>query len=318
MKTGMDVRIDDPSTLAGDLVVGSVAAMACYGTPAIVMDMGTATTVVVIDKDDCYRGGAILPGVKLSYAALASGTSLLPDISITPPKKVVATNTVDAMRSGAVFGTAATIDGIVDRMEEELGYPCKLIATGAEFNDVYLSFQEYFERLGSDPKRWGKPLAALLGAFKAQLGLGVAAIGGKDSMSGSFEDLDVPPTLVSFAVTTGRTVDVLPNVFALPGDEVVLLQPEVDENGLPTTGSLLELFDTVNGMIRSQDAVSVWTPGHGGVAEAVFKMGLGSGIRGAGPRLRRPRRRDSARRRERNARHSPRRRARFGRHLLPL
>ena len=94
------------------------------------MDMGTATTVVVIDKDDCYRGGAILPGVKLSYAALASGTSLLPDISITPPKKVVATNTVDAMRSGAVFGTAATIDGIVDRMEEELGYPCKLIATG--------------------------------------------------------------------------------------------------------------------------------------------------------------------------------------------
>ena len=130
MKTGMDVRIDDPSTLAGDLVVGSVAAMACYGTPAIVMDMGTATTVVVIDKDDCYRGGAILPGVKLSYAALASGTSLLPDISITPPKKVVATNTVDAMRSGAVFGTATTIDGIVDRMEEELGYPCKLIATG--------------------------------------------------------------------------------------------------------------------------------------------------------------------------------------------
>ena len=154
----------------------------------------------------------------------------------------------------------------------------KLIATGAEFNDVYLSFQEYFERLGSDPKRWGKPLAALLGAFKAQLGLGVAAIGGKDSMSGSFEDLDVPPTLVSFAVTTGRTVDVLPNVFALPGDQVVLLQPEVDENGLPTTGSLLELFDTVNGMIRSQDAVSVWTPGHGGVAEAVFKMGLGSGM----------------------------------------
>ena len=154
----------------------------------------------------------------------------------------------------------------------------KLIATGADFNDVYLSFQEYFERLGSDPKRWGKPLAALLGAFKAQLGLGVAAIGGKDSMSGSFEDLDVPPTLVSFAVTTGRTVDVLPNVFALPGDEVVLLAPEYDENGLPTTGSLLELFDQVNAMIRSQDAVAVWTPGYGGVAEAVFKMGLGSGM----------------------------------------
>ena len=130
MKTGMNVRIDDPSTLAGDLVVGSVAAMACYGAPAIVMDMGTATTIVVIDKDNCYRGGAIIPGVKLSYAALASGTSLLPDISITAPKKVVATNTVDSMRSGAVFGTAATIDGMIDRMEAELGYSCKVIATG--------------------------------------------------------------------------------------------------------------------------------------------------------------------------------------------
>ena len=130
MKTGMNVRIDDPGTLAGDLVVGSVAAMACYGTPVMVLDMGTATTMVVIDKDGCYRGGAILPGVKLSYAALAAGTSLLPDISITPPKKCIATNTVDSMRSGAVFGTAATVDGMLDRMEEELGYPLKAVATG--------------------------------------------------------------------------------------------------------------------------------------------------------------------------------------------
>ncbi len=154
----------------------------------------------------------------------------------------------------------------------------RLIATGADFSDTYLSFQEYFERLGSDPKRWGKPLAALLGAYEAQVGLGVAAIGGKDSMSGSFEDLDVPPTLISFAVTTGRLSDVLPNVFALPGDQVVLLEPEYDENGLPTPESLLELFDQVNTMIRSQDAVAVWTPGMGGVAEAIFKMGLGSGM----------------------------------------
>ena len=104
MRTGMNVRIDDPGTLAGDLVVGSVAAMNFYGSPAIVLDMGTATTMVVIDQNRCYRGGAILPGVKLSYAALAAGTSLLPDISIAPPKKCIATNTVDSMRSGAVFG----------------------------------------------------------------------------------------------------------------------------------------------------------------------------------------------------------------------
>ena len=129
MRTGMNVRIDDPGTLAGDIVVGSVAAMNFYGVPSIVLDMGTST-MVVIDKDKCYRGGAILPGVKLAYNALASGTSLLPDISITPPKKCIATNTVDSMRSGAVFGTAATIDGMIERMESELGCKCTVVATG--------------------------------------------------------------------------------------------------------------------------------------------------------------------------------------------
>lgn len=130
IRTGMNVRIDDPGTLAGDLVVGSVGAIAYYGTPVIVLDMGTATTIVVVDGDNCYRGGAILPGVKLSYEALASGTSLLPDISVTPPKKAIATNTVDAMRSGAVFGSAAQIDGMIERFEAELGCECRLVATG--------------------------------------------------------------------------------------------------------------------------------------------------------------------------------------------
>ena len=130
MKTGLNLRIDDPGTLAGDLLVGAVAAMECYGYPAIVMDLGTATTMTVIDREGCFRGGAILPGVKLGYRALASGTSLLPDISITPPARAVATNTVDCMRSGAVFGTAAILDGLAERMEAELGYPCLRIATG--------------------------------------------------------------------------------------------------------------------------------------------------------------------------------------------
>ena len=130
MKTGMNVRIDDPSTLAGDLVVGSVAAMACYGAPVIVIDMGTATTMVVIDGENSYRGGAIFPGVRLSYGALSAGASLLPDISIVPPKKVIATDTVDSMRCGAVYGTAAMLDGMIDRMEGELGEKCKVVATG--------------------------------------------------------------------------------------------------------------------------------------------------------------------------------------------
>lgn len=130
MKTGMNVRIDDPSSLAADLAVGSVAAMSCYGTPVLIMDLGTATTVVAVDANGCYRGGTILPGIRTSYAALSADTSLLPDISIRAPKKCIGTNTVDAMRAGAVFGTAAAIDGMIDRMEEELGCACKLVATG--------------------------------------------------------------------------------------------------------------------------------------------------------------------------------------------
>ena len=154
----------------------------------------------------------------------------------------------------------------------------KLIATGAKFEDVYLTFQEYFEKPGTDGKRWGKPFSALLGAFKAQKELGIGAIGGKDSMSGSFENIDVPPTLVSFAVTTEKTASVVSPEFKKAGNNVVWLKPEVDENGLPTAESLLKLFDKVTGLLRSGKAVSCYTPGLGGVAEAVYKMALGNGF----------------------------------------
>ena len=155
---------------------------------------------------------------------------------------------------------------------------CKMIATGASFEDVYLTFQEYFERPGKDASRWGKPLAALLGAFRAQKELGIAAIGGKDSMSGTFEKLDVPPTLVSFAVTTGKTGEVISPEFKEAGHKVVLVQPEFDENHLPKTASLLSLFDTVTQLMRSGKVVAAYTPGLGGVAEAVLKMAMGNGF----------------------------------------
>ena len=155
---------------------------------------------------------------------------------------------------------------------------CKLIATGAEFREIYLSFQEYFEKLGKDPKRWGKPFSALLGAFEAQMQLGVAAIGGKDSMSGSFEQLDVPPTLVSFAVTTQKTSDIVSPEFKKAGHRVVRLAPEQDENGLPTAESLQKIFAEVTALLRSGKAAACYTPGMGGVAEAVMKMGFGNDI----------------------------------------
>ncbi len=154
----------------------------------------------------------------------------------------------------------------------------KLIATGASFDDVYLTFQEYFEKPGRDGRRWGKPLAALLGAFKAQMELGIGSIGGKDSMSGSFEDLDVPPTLVSFAVTTGEVSQVVSPEFKAPGHRVVLLAPAYDADGLPKTDSLLDVFRTVTRLMRSGQAVACYTLGLGGIAEAVLKMAIGNGI----------------------------------------
>jgi phosphoribosylformylglycinamidine synthase len=154
----------------------------------------------------------------------------------------------------------------------------KLVASGAEFSEVYLSFQEYFEKLGRDPKRWGKPFAALLGAFRAQIGLGIAAIGGKDSMSGSFEDMDVPPTLVSFAVTTGKIAEVVSPEFKSAGNRVYLLRPELDGSGLPTAQSLKDNFAAVHALVREGKVLAAYTPGFGGVAEAVMKMTLGNDI----------------------------------------
>jgi len=153
----------------------------------------------------------------------------------------------------------------------------KLIATGASFEDTYLTFQEYFEKPLRDPKRWGKPLSALLGAFRAQMDLGIAAIGGKDSMSGSFEKLDVPPTLISFAVTTDKCENVISNEFKKAGSKVVLLAPEYDDAGLPTKESLLTLYSDVTRLMREGKVLAAYTPTVGGVAEAVMKMAMGNG-----------------------------------------
>ena len=153
---------------------------------------------------------------------------------------------------------------------------CKLIATGAKFEDVYLTFQEYFEKPGADGKRWGQPLSALLGAFKAQMDLKIAAIGGKDSMSGSFENLDVPPTLVSFAITMAKTNEILSPEFKAAGHKVALLTPKYDEASLPKTDSLLALFDKVSTLLKEGKAVACYTPGVGSVLEAIAKMAFGN------------------------------------------
>ena len=154
----------------------------------------------------------------------------------------------------------------------------KLVAAGASFEDVYLTFQEYFEKPKTDPKRWGKPTAALLGALKAQIELGIGSIGGKDSMSGSFENIDVPPTLVSFAVTTDKTGNIISPEFKKAGNKVVLIKPEYDANGLPNAKSLMEVFNCVTKLARDKKCISAYTPCYGGIAEAVLKMSMGNGF----------------------------------------
>ena len=155
----------------------------------------------------------------------------------------------------------------------------KLVASGFRYEDAYLTFQEYFERLGTAPERWGKPLAALLGALDAQMGLGIASIGGKDSMSGSFEKLDVPPTLVSFATAIGKASKVVSTEFKKPESTVVLVRPIIDpETGCPNFFSLKANYKIVEDMIEEGMVASACSVGYGGIAEALFKMGLGNHI----------------------------------------
>ena len=154
----------------------------------------------------------------------------------------------------------------------------KVVAAGGTYEHCWLTFQEYFERTQGKPGRWGKPFAALLGAYRAQLEMGCGAIGGKDSMSGTFEHIDVPPTLVSFAVSTAKAPDVISAEFKAAGHKIGYIAPKYDENGLPVFDSVKEIFRTVEKLIKDKKAVSVWSVAHGGVAEGIFKMSLGNQI----------------------------------------
>ena len=157
----------------------------------------------------------------------------------------------------------------------------RAVAAGADYKDIYLTFQEYFERLGVDPKRWGKPLSALLGAYTAQEKLGLAAIGGKDSMSGSFNDIDVPPTLVSFAVAPHSASHAVSSEFKGTDNLVFMLSPKYDENNMPDFESLKVLYDMLYMMMRDDKVKlinSAWAIGYGGAAEAICKMSLGNKI----------------------------------------
>ena len=130
MNTGLDIRTDNPKAVGSDLIVGAVAARAKYKLPIAIVDMGTATTVSVIDENGSYRGGMIIPGLWVSLNALSAQAAQLPNIDLTGEAKVLGTNTIDSMRSGSLIGCAAMLDGIIDRVEEELGKPVSAVLTG--------------------------------------------------------------------------------------------------------------------------------------------------------------------------------------------
>ena len=130
IKTGLNIRMDDPASVGSDRIVIAVAALAEYSPPLLLLDLGTATTMEVVAPGNAYLGGVIIPGVRISVDALTSRAAQLPGISLDRPRRVIGKNTVDCMRSGIMYGTAAMIDGMIQRMEEELGHTCTVVATG--------------------------------------------------------------------------------------------------------------------------------------------------------------------------------------------
>ena len=152
----------------------------------------------------------------------------------------------------------------------------KIVAAGGDYSKIRFTFQEYFERLGNDPKRWGKPMAALLGAYDAQIKLGLPSIGGKDSMSGTFNDIDVPPTLCSFAVNVGKIQDVVTPELKKAGNKLVRFSIKRDQYGLPGYEYLMNLYAGITKLIHDKVLVSTYAIGFGGVCEAVSKMAFGN------------------------------------------
>ena len=219
-------------------------------------------------------------------STIGAGTVLMPFggvYQLTPSQAMAAkipvlkgeTSTASIMGWGynPVISEKSPYHGAVLAVTESIA---KVVAAGGSSKKCWLTFQEYFERTQNDPSRWGKPFAALLGALKAQLEFGCGAIGGKDSMSGTFEDIDVPPTLVSFAVSTAKTDRIVSPEFKTPGNSVILITPKYDENGLPEFDSVRRCFEKVETLIESGRANAVWAVAGAGVAEGIAKMCFGN------------------------------------------
>lgn len=221
-------------------------------------------------------------------SSIGAGTVLSPfggKNQLTPPDAMVAKVPVLTGETSACthmswafdpeLSSASPFHGSVHAVAESV---CKLVATGARLCDTRLTFQEYFPKLGEDPARWGLPFAALLGAFHAQQGLRLAAIGGKDSMSGSFKDLDVPPTLVSFALAPGNAARVVSPEFKAVGSQLALVSAKTDSEGLPQYDDLIEVAKQLHQLVTEGKILSLKYLGQAGLGHALTLCALGNGI----------------------------------------
>ena len=221
-------------------------------------------------------------------STIGAGTVLMPyggKYQNTPTQAMTAkipvlkgeTNTASIMGWGfnPYLSSQSPYHGAISAVVESIA---KVVATGGTYEHCWLTFQEYFERTQNNPYRWGKPFSALLGAYKAQRELGCGSIGGKDSMSGTFEEIDVPPTLVSFAVSTSKTDNIVSQEFKKSGSKVILIKPEYDENNVVNFNSLKRVFKRVEKLIAENKILSCWAVSFGGVSEAVSKMAFGNKI----------------------------------------
>ncbi|NLB81439.1 MAG: phosphoribosylformylglycinamidine synthase [Clostridiaceae bacterium] len=227
----------------------------------------------IIEQFDATAGGStvIMPlGGKYQLTPAQVMASKIPVL-----KGETETATVMSYGYNPYLAEESTFHGAIYAVTESLS---RLVAAGVNYKDAFLTFQEYFERLGEDKNRWGKPLAALLGAYLVQMQLGIASVGGKDSMSGSYEDIDVPPTLVSFAVAPANANEIISGEFKCNSSNVGLVKINTDENYIPDFTDLAQKYSKIYDLIRQKKVLSAYVVAGGGLCEALSKMCFGNKI----------------------------------------
>ena len=245
-------------------------------------DVKGAWVALLNDLNVCSQKGL----VEMFDSSIGAGSVLMPyggKYQLTETQTMVAklpvlegkTDTVTMMSYGfdPYLSSWSPYHGAVYAVTESMA---KIVASGGDFSKIRFTFQEYFRRMSEDPKRWSQPFAALLGAYNAQIGFGLPSIGGKDSMSGTFNDIDVPPTLVSFAVDIAKEKDIITPELKAVGDQLVLFTIKKDEFDLPDYAQVMKLYDTIHALIQAGVIVSAYALDGKGLAAAVSKMAFGN------------------------------------------